>query len=50
MTGLGDFGEFGLGLGAGFPRIGLTAYLQGERQAGANVSGLVATGGLKFSF
>ncbi len=50
MTGVGGFGEFGLGLGASFPKVGLTAYLQGERQVGVNVSGLVATAGLKFSF
>ncbi len=49
-TGLGAFAEVGFGASATWARTGLTGFGQGAWAFGPKISGLAATGGLKFDF
>ncbi len=49
-TGLGSFGEVGFGASATWAGVGLTGYGQGAWAFGPKISGLAATGGLRFDF
>lgn len=49
-TGLGNFAEVGLGASATLARSGVSGFGQGAWAFGAKISGLAATGGLRFDF